>query len=551
MTGLPTHTPSEPRPSPRPERGGAAGFRVVVASDKFKGSLTSAEVAAAVGAGVRRVHPDATVVAIPVADGGDGTLTAAVAAGYELIPVVASGPTGEPVHTAYARVHPADARLHHANAGVHPADAGVRPADARLRGVTTPGHPPQPFEGISPRVLPSPLVYEGRTLRSRGYPLECGADGAAERGDPGGRGSAVGGESGGGLEVRRERLGDVAVVELADASGLVRLPGGKPAPMSATSRGTGEVIAAAIDAGCTRIILGIGGSASTDGGAGLVRALGARLLGGPADGPSASHRPSASHKPSASADRPFEDRPFEDRPFEGRSFEGVAEGGGALAEAASLDLSALRRRLDGVEFVVACDVDNPLTGPNGAAAVYGPQKGATAEQVAELDVALTRWADLVALETGRDLRDAPGAGAAGGVGFAALALLNADLRPGIELVLELVGFHEQLAGADLVITGEGALDEQTLHGKAVAGIATAARAARSGAATIPVVAVCGVNRLEPEQLHAAGLRAAYALTDLEPDVQKCIAEPEPLLERIGERIAVEHLTMTRSERGIA
>ena len=171
------------------------------------------------------------------------------------------------------------------------------------------------------------------------------------------------------------------------------------------------------------MILGIGGSASTDGGAGLVH---------------------------------------------------------ALTGTASLDLPALRQRLRGVEIVVACDVDNPLTGPKGAAAVYGPQKGATPEQVADLDAALTRWADLVARETGRDLRDAPGAGAAGGVGFAALALLDADLRPGIELVLDLVGFHEQLAGADLVITGEGALDEQTLHGKAVAGIAAAAAAAGRG-----------------------------------------------------------------------
>jgi glycerate kinase len=187
-----------------------------------------------------------------------------------------------------------------------------------------------------------------------------------------------------------------------------------------------------------------------------------------------------------------------------------------------------------VRVVVACDVDNPLTGPRGAAAVYGPQKGATPAQVVELDGRLSAWADQVAELTGRDLRDVPGAGAAGGVGFAALALLDAELRPGIELVLEMVGFEEQLAGADLVITGEGALDEQTLHGKAVAGVA-------AKAAGIPVVAVCGVNQLQPNQLQEAGVRAAYALTELEPDVQRCIAEPKPLLEQLGERIAVEHL----------
>ncbi|MGW6196301.1 glycerate kinase [Kribbella sp. NPDC055110] len=373
--------------------------RVVVASDKFKGTLTSAEVADAVGAGVRRVCPDATVVSVPVADGGDGTLAAAVAAGYTRVPIVASGPTGEPVPSGYAR------------------------------------------------------------------------------------------------------LGETAVVELADVSGLVRLPGGVPAPLTATSYGTGELIAAAVDAGFTRIILGIGGSASTDGGAGLIAAL--------------------THSPKSI----------------------TTAGDSEQAIACSQSLALVAAKLDGVRVVVACDVDNPLTGPRGAAAVYGPQKGASPQQVAELDERLTRWADLVAEQTGSDLRDVPGAGAAGGVGFAALALLAAELRPGIDLVLDLVRFRDQLAGADLVVTGEGALDEQTLHGKAVAGVAAAA-------GSIPTVAVCGVNRLEPPQLEQIGLSAAYALTDVEPDVRRCIAEPRPLLEELGERIAVDHLTMARTAKGI-
>lgn len=367
-------------------------MRVVVASDKFKGTVTSAEVAAAVGVGVRRVCPDAGVVAVPVADGGDGTLAAAVAAGYTLVPVVASGPTGEAVRTGYAR-----------------------------RDTT-------------------------------------------------------------------------AVVELADVSGLVRLPGGVHAPLTATSYGTGELIAAAVDAGCTRIVLGIGGSACTDGGLGLISALAGTPLSG---------------NRSALIDENLPQR--------------------------EVPVQAVRRRLDGVEIVVACDVDNPLTGPRGAAAVYGPQKGADRHQVAQLDAALTEWADAVARANGRDLRDAPGAGAAGGVGFAAMALLGAELRPGIELVLEMVRFREQLVGADLVVTGEGALDEQTLHGKAVAGVAAAAGG-------ISVVAVCGVNRLDPEQLRTIGVSAAYALTDIEPDVRRCIAEPRPLLKALGERIATQHLT---------
>ncbi len=369
--------------------------RVLIASDKFKGSLTAADVAAAVGTGLRRVVPAAVVDAVPVADGGDGTLAAAEAAGFALVPVTVTGPTGEPVRTAYARG------------------------------------------------------------------------------------------------------GDLAVVELADAAGLVRLPGA-PDPLRASSRGAGEALAAAIDAGCRQVVLGIGGSASTDGGAGLLRGLGARLL--TADG------------------------------------DEVADGGGSLGEVAGLDLGDVRRRIEGVVITVACDVDNPLTGPCGAAAVYAPQKGATPDQVRRLDAALGHWADVLAADTGADVRDRPGAGAAGGVGFAALAVLGAELRSGIELVLDLVGFHDRLPGVDLVVTGEGALDEQTLHGKAPAGIAAAA-----GRAGVPVVAVCGVNRLDPARMRAAGIEAAYALADVEPDLQRCLTDGIPLLERLGEQIAAAHL----------
>lgn len=370
---------------------------VLIAPDKFKGSLTAAQVADAVAEGVRRARPDARVESVPVADGGDGTLAAAIAAGFIHVPLVASGPTGEPVHTGFAR------------------------------------------------------------------------------------------------------RADQAVVELADVAGLVRLPGGTPAPLTASSRGAGEVVAAAVAAGCRNVVLGIGGSASTDGGVGLLAGLGARLL--DADG----------HP--------------------------VPDSGAALTLVARLDLGALRERMAGVHVVLASDVDNPLTGPKGAAVVYGPQKGAAPAQVRELDGALTHFADVVAETTGVDLRDHPGAGAAGGVGFAALAILGAEFRPGVELVLDLVGFHDRLSRADLVVTGEGAMDEQTLHGKAPAGVAAAALAA-----DVPVVAVCGRNQLSDESLHSAGITAAYALTDLEPDMARCLAEPAPLLVRLGERIATDHLS---------
>ncbi|GGU42025.1 glycerate kinase [Nocardioides albus] len=369
--------------------------RVLVASDKFKGSLTAAEVAAAVSAGMRRGRPDVVVDAIPVADGGDGTLAAAASAGFALVPVRVTGPTGEPVETSYAR------------------------------------------------------------------------------------------------------RDDIAVVELADASGLARLPDG-PDPLRASSLGAGQAMAAAIDAGCRRIVLGIGGSASTDGGAGLLCGLGARLF--------------------TVAGDP------------------VGPGGAGLEEVTRIEVDQLRRRLEGVSVTVACDVDNPLTGPTGAAAVYGPQKGADPDQVRRLDAALGRWASLVASFTGTDLRGRPGAGAAGGVGFAALALLGAELRSGIELVLELVDFAAGLDGVALVVTGEGALDEQTLNGKAPAGVAAAA--ARAG---VSVVAVCGVNELDPDRLRAAGIGAAYALTDIEPDRQRCLRDGAALLEQIAEQIAADHL----------
>lgn len=370
--------------------------RVVVAPDKFKGSLDAAGVAAAVGRGIRRVVPEAEIVAVPVADGGDGTLAAACEAGFERVPVRVAGPTGEPREAAYAR------------------------------------------------------------------------------------------------------RGDVAVIEMAEACGLALLPPDALEPLRASSRGLGDALSAALDAGCTELVVGIGGSASTDGGAGMLAALGARIV-----------------------------------DAGGRE---VPDGGGSLGSAAALDLGGLHPGLREARVVVACDVDNPLAGPQGAAAVYGPQKGAGPADVALLDEAMGRWADLVEAAVGRAVRDAPGAGAAGGVGFAALAVLEAELRPGIDLVLDLVGFDAALAGADLVVTGEGSLDEQSLRGKAPVGVAGRARAA--GVAT---VAVCGRRAISDAQLHDAGIAASYALLDVEPDVARCLAEPAPLLEQVGERIARDHL----------
>jgi glycerate kinase len=296
-------------------------------------------------------------------------------------------------------------------------------------------------------------------------------------------------------------LGDTAVIEAAQACGLTLLPPGFLAPLTATSRGVGELILTAARMGAKRIVLGVGGVATTDGGAGLLQALGARLT--------------------------------DDK---GRE---LPPGGAALARLTTLDLAALRD-LSGVEFLLASDVDNPLLGPSGAAAVYGPQKGASPAEVPLLEAGLRRWADLseAALGGPAGVRDAPGAGAAGGIGFAAMLFLGARMRPGIELLLELASFGSRLDGARLVITGEGSLDAQTLHGKAPVGVA---RAAAAHDPAVPVVAVAGRCTLTHDELRAAGITRAYALSDLEPDLERSIANGGPLLERLAERITADWL----------
>ncbi|NBE52712.1 glycerate kinase [Streptomyces boluensis] len=372
---------------------------MLIAADKFKGSLTAVQVAERVTAGLRKADPDVSVEALPVADGGDGTVAAAVAGGFERREVTVTGPLGAQVTAAYA-----------------------------LRG-------------------------------------------------------------------------DTAVVEMAEASGLQLLPDGVFAALTATTYGSGELLRAALDAGARTIVFGVGGSATTDGGAGMLAALGAKFL--DEDG------------------------------------EPVAPGGGPLRELASADLSGIDPRFAEVDLVLASDVDNPLTGPKGAPAVYGPQKGASPEDVQTLDAALAHFAVVLEKAVGPKAAEhakAPGAGAAGGIGYGALVALGARFRPGIDVMLDVLGFAPALARADLVITGEGSLDEQTLHGKAPAGVAAAARAAG-----VEVIAVCGRLQLSEQALTDAGIARAYPLTSVEPDVAKCIAEAGPILERVGERIGQELL----------
>jgi glycerate kinase len=231
--------------------------------------------------------------------------------------------------------------------------------------------------------------------------------------------------------------GKTAVIEMAAASGLHLVPAEKRNPLITSTRGTGELIAAAVELGVKHIIIGIGGSATNDGGAGMVQALGGRLL------------DEAGHD--------------------------IGPGGGSLSKLALVDLSELDTRLKDVHIEVACDVDNPLTGPRGASAIFGPQKGATPEMVELLDQNLAHFADVVEKELGRSFRDLEGAGAAGGLGASLLAFLNADLKRGIDIVLHAVNFEAEVQDADLVITGEGRIDSQTIYGKTPIGVAKAAK----------------------------------------------------------------------------
>jgi glycerate kinase len=436
---------------------------VVVASDSFKGSLTSLQVGDAVRLGLLDVAPHAEVVVVPIADGGEGTVAAAVAAGWRAVPVAVHGPTGLSVTATVA----------------------VRGGREDLAPI------PVAEQGLIPRI-------------GTAAPQRSTADTRHRTPDP--------------PPLQPEATPTVALVEMADVCGLGRLPDAVPAPLTASSRGLGEAIRAALDLGAAEVIVGVGGSASTDGGAGMLAALGARLL------------------DAGGVDLP--------------------DGGAALARLAHLDLSGLDPRLAHTYIALAADVDSPLLGPTGAAAVFAPQKGATPAEVDLLEAALTHWADVVEshpdvpISTNRSLQGQeggvprvtdwsmggrmPGAGAAGGIGFALMAVLGAHRRSGIDVVLDLVGLDAALSRADLVITGEGSLDAQTLTGKAVRGVAT-----RATAHGIPVVAVCGRLALDDAGLTALGLRAAYPLSDLEPDVRRSMEAAAALLRRTGQRIAHE------------
>ncbi|MGV2812825.1 glycerate kinase [Enterobacter cancerogenus] len=344
-------------------------MKIVIAPDSYKESLSALEVATAIENGFRDIFPTAEYVKLPVADGGEGTVEAMVAAtGGCIVPVDVTGPLGE-----------------------------------RVDG----------FYGLS--------------------------------GDE-----------------------QSAFIEMAAASGLERVAPSKRNPLITTSWGTGELIRHALDAGVKHIIIGIGGSATNDGGAGMVQALGAKLL-------------DAHGQP-------------------------VGQGGGELANLVRIDVSELDRRLADCRIEVACDVTNPLTGEEGASAIFGPQKGATPEMIVTLDNALEHYAQVIARDLDIDVLHLAGGGAAGGMGAALYAFCGAQLRQGIEIVTDALHLDEQVADADLVITGEGRIDSQTIHGKVPVGVARVAKRYNK-----PVIGIAGSLTADVGVVHDHGIDAVFSV----------------------------------------
>lgn len=344
-------------------------MKIVIAPDSYKESLSATEVAQAIEKGFREIFPDAQYVSVPVADGGEGTVEAMIAAtqGTEHSALV-TGPLGEKVNACW---------------------------------------------GIS--------------------------------GD-----------------------GQTAFIEMAAASGLALVPPEKRNPLVTTSRGTGELILQALESGAKSIIIGIGGSATNDGGAGMVQALGARLC--DANGTE------------------------------------IGDGGGSLNSLNTIDISGLDPRLKNCAIRVACDVTNPLTGDQGASRIFGPQKGATEERIVELDRNLSHFADIIKKSLRVDVKDVPGAGAAGGMGAALMAFLGADLRSGIEIVTQALNLEEHIHDCTLVVTGEGRIDSQSIHGKVPVGVANAAKKYHK-----PVIGIAGSLTRDVGVVHQYGIDAVFSV----------------------------------------
>lgn len=288
--------------------------------------------------------------------------------------------------------------------------------------------------------------------------------------------------------------GKTAVIELAAASGLHLVPEEERNPLRTTTKGTGELILAALQQNVEHIILGIGGSATNDGGAGMAQALGARLL--------------------------------------DRNEEEIGQGGGALKDLDKIDIRTIDPRINQVKIEVACDVDNPLIGKEGASVVFGPQKGATPDMITVLDKNLTHYASVIERDLGRKIADLPGAGAAGGIGAGLAAFLQAELKSGIDIVIEAVKLEEYMKEASFVITGEGKVDSQTVHGKTPIGVAKIAKKHN-----IPVIAVAGLIGADSEVVYEHGIDALFSIVPGAVSLKDAFRNAQKYTETQAENIA--------------
>jgi len=290
-------------------------------------------------------------------------------------------------------------------------------------------------------------------------------------------------------------LGDekTAIIEMAAASGLALVPLKKRNPLLTTTYGTGEIIANALNRGCRRIIIGIGGSATVDGGCGMAQALGAKLLDG-----------------------------------KGRK---IGFGGGEIGKVEKIDLKFMDKRIRGTEFIIASDVRNPLLGPKGAARVYGPQKGATSKMVEKLERGLSHLAKVIRKELSISVENLPGAGAAGGLGAGLYAFLGAKMESGVELVMRIARLEKRIRKADLVITGEGRLDRQTLYGKTVMGVIKMAKKYK-----VPVICIAGSIMPEAKDLYRLGVKGMVSITTMPMSLQQAMEKSRSLLTNASENV---------------
>jgi glycerate 2-kinase len=408
-------------------------MKIILAPDSFKEALSAREVCAAITRGLRRVLPDAVIESVPMADGGEGTVDALLAAtGGTLRHTTVRGPLGEPVLADWGLLE---------QQGQAP--TSVAPASGLQTGVA-------PASGPQTRVTPA----------SR----RC------------------------------------AVIEMAAASGLALIPPDRRDTMRASTYGTGELIRAALHAGATRIIVGIGGSATTDGGTGAAQAAGVRFL------------------DTAGRELPT----------------GLA--GGQLNLVRAIDISQRDPRIRDAQIAAACDVTARLCGPDNCAAVYGPQKGASPEQVKILEANLARLADVIDRDLGKDLRHVPGGGAAGGLGAGLVAFFDATLERGVELAMSAARLAERVAGADIVITGEGRLDHQSAMGKVISGVARTAR--ESGVRVYALVGSLGPRYDEALPM----LDGHRCITPTGTPLPEALAATAENLERAAEALARDLLT---------